>query len=550
MPRSTPVRASAPTPSVAPLSARPRWLGPDDRPLLGWLSTPRAGGSESGVLILPPVGYPWWSVHRTLRVLAERLAGAGHLALRLDYDGTGDSAGDQRDADRLVAWRESARHGAEELRALGVRDLHLAGVRLGGTLALLEGAELGAESVVAWAPVTRGRRYAREIKLLSTPVPDEARGGGAQVEAGSVFAAQTLADVARIDLHQPDWRSPARVAFVDGEDTLAERLRQRGSEVELFAPPGGADALQAPAEYAAVPEEVVEALCAAIGPGTPGRAPAPPPVASARMTWRGVELEEEVVFLGPVGLTGVITHPAAPRGGAPTVMFLNSGSEPHVGPGRAWVEYARELAASGFPVVRADFRGWGESPDDGHAPGRPYALHGVEDTRTLVRALRERGHERLVLAGLCAGAWIALRTVLEEPVAGVVALNPQLYWQPGDPVEATMAETRQRREPERERDAEGARRGTWDALDRVGQRPWAALWLDELQATEIPVLLLFAEGDDGIEYLRTRHGRRTRMVTEATRITIAEVPGIDHSMHRAWLRDEMLDRLRGFVSSL
>lgn len=545
-----PLRPSSPAPSVAPLSARPRWLGPDDRPLLGWLSTPPAGGSESGVLILPPVGYHWWSVHRTLRVLAERLADAGHLALRLDYDGTGDSAGDQWDAGRLAAWRQSVRHGAEELRALGVRELHLAGVRLGGTLALLEGAELGAESVVAWTPVTRGRRYVRQIKLLSTPVPDGARGGGAEVEAGSVFTAQTLTDIARIDLHQPDWRPPARVTFVNGEETLTERLRQRGSEVELFAPPGGADALEAPAEYATVPEEVVETLCAAIGPGTPGRTPAPPPVASARMTWRGVELEEEVVFLGPSPLTGVLTHPATPRDGAPTVLFLNSGSEPHVGPGRAWVEYARGLAVSGFPVVRADFRGWGESPDDGHGPGRPYDPHGVEDARALVRALCERGHERLVLAGLCAGAWIALRTVLEERLAGVVALNPQLYWQPGDPVEATMAETRQRREPERRRDAEGARLDTWDAHDRAGQRPWAARWLDQLRATEVPVLLLFAEGDDGIEYLRTRHGRRTRMVTAASRIAIAEVPGIDHSMHRAWLRNEMLDRLRGFASSV
>lgn len=59
---------------------------------MGWLHVPPGGCSESGVLVLPPVGYQYWTSHRTLRVVAERLAAAGHLALRLDYDGTGDSS--------------------------------------------------------------------------------------------------------------------------------------------------------------------------------------------------------------------------------------------------------------------------------------------------------------------------------------------------------------------------------------------------------------------------------------------------------------------------
>ena len=50
-----------------------------------------------GVVIVPPVGYEYWSSHRTLRTLAERLAGQGCCALRFDFDGTGDSAGDQWD---------------------------------------------------------------------------------------------------------------------------------------------------------------------------------------------------------------------------------------------------------------------------------------------------------------------------------------------------------------------------------------------------------------------------------------------------------------------
>ena len=127
-----------------------RWFGDPDRPLLGWLSTPRDGVSSAGVLVLPAVGYSYWSSQRTMRVLAERLAAAGHTVLRFDYEGTGDSGGDQWDDDRVASWRASAAAGAGELRALGCRRLVLVGARLGGTLALLDASALGADAVVAW----------------------------------------------------------------------------------------------------------------------------------------------------------------------------------------------------------------------------------------------------------------------------------------------------------------------------------------------------------------------------------------------------------------
>ena len=477
---------------------------------MGWLTTPASGTASSGVLVLPPVGYQYWSSHRTLRTVAERLAEAGHTVLRIDYDGTGDSAGDQWDPQRVPAWRASVRAAAGELRSLGATRLAVVGARLGGTFALLDGRELGAERVVAWAPVTAGRRYAKEIRLLSTPVPDS----GDVVSAGVVFTPETLDDIAAL---------------------------KAGTEGAVVVD-GGEQALEQPTEYATVPEDVVAAICEAIGPaGGGGSAPALAPRTTAELG----AIAEEVVALGPRALVGVISRP---RGGsdlsAPVAVFLNTGSEPHVGPGRAWVEYARRLAADGYTALRVDFSGWGESPDHGHAPGRPYDAHCEEETIEIVRALRERGHEKIVLVGLCAGAWVALRAVLREPADGVVALNPQLYWQPGDPVEALMSETRERRTPDRLREERGCRLGLWTALDVLGHRPWAGAWLDEIEASGVPVAMVFAEGDDGIEYLRNRLGRRLVRTLRGGAVRVEEVPDIDHSMHRAWLRDSIVEAIR------
>jgi pimeloyl-ACP methyl ester carboxylesterase len=202
------------------------------------------------------------------------------------------------------------------------------------------------------------------------------------------------------------------------------------------------------------------------------------------------------------------------------------------------------LAGFGYRSVRVDFRGWGESPDDGLAPGRPYDPHCEQDTIAIVAALRERGHDHVALVGLCAGAWVALRAVRHERVAGVIALNPQLYWQPGDPVEALMSDTRVRRTAEREREQLGARFGAWTALDVLGARSWAARWLDDLVRSGVPVSMLFAQGDDGLEYLRNRVGRRLAAARRSGVVRVVELPEVDHSMHRVWLRGRVVSELR------
>ncbi len=80
----------------------------------------------------------------------------------------------------------------------------------------------------------------------------------------------------------------------------------------------------------------------------------------------------------------------------------------------------------------------------------------------------------------------------------------------------------------------------WTAADVLGHRSAAGRWLDELERARVPVSMVFAENDDGIEYLRNREGRRSRRVQRSGIVRAVEVPEVDHSMHRAWLPDRML----------
>lgn len=521
------------------------WFGPEDRPLAGWWTAPD-GPSRSGVVIAPPLGYEYWSTHRSLRTLAESLAQAGWHVLRFDWDGTGDSAGEANDPGRVAAWRASLAHAVATMRDAGIGHMAMIGVRLGATFALLDAAALGIDAVIACAPVA-GKRFVRELKMLGIADPEQP---GTITYSGLVIDSGTAADLARLDPEKTAPRGVARTMVLSRPDSdvkLLATLRVDGRKVSAVTCEDIHSMLDAPSEDATVPSGLIPPLIEWLG-----KAPHPvegsslPRTNTTTLPWRGGHVRETFVQID--GLAAVRSA-SAENVSDTVVLFLNSGSEPHIGPARAWVEYARTLALHGYDCVRSDFSGWGESPDEGHPRGRPYDKHCIQQTARLATALRAH-YRRVVLAGLCAGAWIALKAAQQTEVAGVFALNPQLYWQPGDPVEALMSDTHRRRIPDRRRDAAGARWGWWSLLDALSVRPMASRWLVNLRRRRTPVMLSFAEGDDGLVFLRDRCGRRLARELRSGHVAVEEVPGIDHPMYRLWRRPAIIEQMLRFLAAL
>lgn len=522
------------------------WFGSPNRPLAGWWTT-CGRPSRDGVVIAPPLGYEYWSTHRSLRTLAESLARAGRSVLRFDWDGTGDSAGDARDPGRVSAWRASLAEAVKAMREAGVERVVLIGLCLGAAFTLLDAAELGVDEVAVCALVASGRRFIKQLKLLGVENPEKRDD---LVYSGLTIDANTAAELATINLDRDAPPAVARtLVMTQGEsgEKLVKALRADGRDLETVACRELRRMLDVPSEDATVPPQFVASIVSWLGEARPEERGAPPAHRdSIDIPWQGGRVRE--TFMEIAGLTAI--HSSIEGGQSDIlVVFLNSGSEPHIGPGRAWVEYARTLALRGFGCVRIDFSGWGESPDEGHAPGRPYDAHCVAETVRIVAALR-REHARIVLVGLCASAWIALKAAQLARVEGVFALNPQLYWKPGDPVEALMADTHRRRTSERLREARGARWKYWSLLDMLGVRPMAARWLSALRKRGTPVMLSFAEGDDGLTYLRDRCGRRLAREMRAGYLTVEETSGIDHQMYRVWRRPAVIEQMLRFLASL
>lgn len=104
------------------------------------------------------------------------------------------------------------------------------------------------------------------------------------------------------------------------------------------------------------------------------------------------------------------------------VVIIVGGPQYRVGSHRQFVSSARSLAAAGYPVLRFDYRGIGDS--EGVYAGFEQI---AEDVRAAVNAICEACEPRrgVVLLGLCDAASAALMYCCSDPrVVGLILMNP------------------------------------------------------------------------------------------------------------------------------
>lgn len=144
-------------------------FGPVARELFGAYHQPAAPNRKSSrILLCSPFGQEAVRAHRLYRVLADRLARAGSSVLRFDYYGTGESGGEESEAD-LPGWTRDVLAADAELtrRAPDARSSVWIGLGLGAALASFASASaLGRpEHLILWDPVADGRDYLSHLRV-------------------------------------------------------------------------------------------------------------------------------------------------------------------------------------------------------------------------------------------------------------------------------------------------------------------------------------------------------------------------------------------------
>jgi hypothetical protein len=373
--------------------------------------------------------------------------------------------------------------------------------------------------------------------------------------------------------------APARRVLIVPRDDLPEdgalalRCAALGADLTTATAPGYAAAMLEP-HNSVVPPRVIDAIAGWL---TAAHASASPRTGTSSAATRetllteasdatardSVVVRERPLFLDAnERLFGVLTEPANGVARDTAIVLANAGAVPRAGPNRLYVAMAREWAARGFRVVRFDIGGIGDSVA---APGVPenhtYAPTAVPDIEEATRALRQLGAQRFVVAGLCSGAHAAFHVGVERAdlpgLAGIILINPIVfYWKPGDSLDVSAWQNYVdvRRYQLRATSPEAWRRvfrGEVDALTvartmlrrsvtvakaaiarRIATRSTTgnlAADLLALTARPVHVVMVFSDGDPGLDQLHLHAGHALRALGKRENFRLERIANADHT---------------------
>jgi alpha-beta hydrolase superfamily lysophospholipase len=567
----------------------PVWFGPEDRPLFGWVHAPATGRSDGAVVLCPPLARELTSAHFAYRLLARALARSGLTAVRFDYDGTGDSAGDDAEPGRVDAWLASVDEAVALARRTGAETVALVGMRLGALLALHAARRTPVAAAVLWDPCPSGRRFLKEQRsmyLVQYGAGGQHAGGqhaggqhaGGQHAGGPAglgappgpvdlpgyrYSAETARELSDLAPPPPGVPSPCRLLVLTrrGQRPAADlALGVPADQVEWDEIDGQEELLNVEPLRQQLPTATVERITRWLRAATPA---ASRPVEVPERTEvvlsgpGGRSVVERAVRLGALGLFGIETVPTGRERRGPTVLLLTSGNDWHAGPNRLWVALSRRWAEEGVRSIRFDASGIGDSPvRPGQAEHVVRAPEAFDDVAMAAAAAEPDDPGNVVLLGLCSGGYQALESALRLRPRAALSVNPVLRVVPPEAAGGAV-DPRRRIHLSVGTFGRAVRRGGpaplrrllrsagWRVANRFRGQRGPAAWLGALVADGVDVLCICGE-DEGRQLLEG--GRRSiDRLAASGRLRIDVVPGLDHALMPFEQRQAVAEALTGYV---
>ncbi|MGN8050178.1 alpha/beta hydrolase [Curtobacterium sp. 22159] len=500
--------------------------------------------ARAGVVLCPPLGQEGVIAYRTLRLVADCLEARGVAAVRYDPSGRGDSAPDPA-PDAQV---RSARHAAALLRSTGVERIAFVGLSSAAPVAAAAAAD--ADGLVLWDAPASGRAWLRKQRALAaiTIGPDRVRDGveslvGIDLDAEEAAALSTLVFVPRsgpsVALVRPGSTAPASLVGVPTAEVT-----------------GSAELLDGTSMVARIPRSAVDAVVAWVDAWAPTTAvPVVPPVLDEVLDV-DTRVSERIVHLGPDRLFAVETVASGQDEDAPVVVLHNGAAEHRVGASDYQVALARSLARDGARVVRFDRRGTGESTTvRADERSRMFTQDWIDDQTAVVRALAVPAG-RLVLAGMCAGAWLAGRSVDVSPRL-VLEISPNDYRRRPAPVGSVADALRAIDEPStlrlRVRSWYNALVPRW-VRDRAARRDRAGGVVEHVRplvehGTDVVLVTSPVDAELFDRLGGPRAVRRWPARGRPGSVEVVRVPGGDHSLFSPVMREAVQAEVRSRVAA-
>jgi len=446
------------------ISRLPGYIGTEEKKLFSWIHyCADVSNTEVGVVICPPLGIDYMNSHRALRHLADEYARAGIPAFRFDYSGCGDSSDQNPDLDQLEIQIESISTAMQAFKAeTGLQRIGIVGFKFGATLAALLSARVRIDFLALWAPIIKGKRYLREIRLLqqmsnSSDTQDHIEAGGLVINSAT---SQAWQDVDLCSL-QPKCHRVLIIPAdeIKNEQKLCDSWQGDHRHVSQLNLEGSSDML-VDAHFTRIPLPTIKAivdwshssdLAHRKFQGINDRAHSACVSTYLESSQSNIRqrLKESCFACLETNKFFVLTEPEKVNSKLPLIIFLNSGANHHVGPNRFYVTLCRQLAVRGFCCIRADLPGLGDgylnNANEENVTYLPDLSRHIDNLLGLVDECCP--HENIVLAGLCSGAYGAYVSAIEldsQKLLECILINPlTFYWEDGMTLENAVSRSYQ-----------------------------------------------------------------------------------------------------------
>jgi len=559
-----------------------------DETLFGWLhGVPSESSPPACVVICNPLGFEYMSGYRTIRHLADHVARRGTPALRFDYAFTGNSSGeDFKSASIMQIESDILASVAYMRRVFGQCEVTIVGIGLGATFGVLASRNIEQHRLVLWNPTIRGKRYIRELRLLSNVLDQSTTKSSDHVDAAGVYLSDSFQiELADINLTQCHFDKTKSALLIDREDigdssALLTTFETLGLEHDYVKMAGYKEMMDVPTDTV-VPESTIDRIAHWIQNATPDpKRSATMDIVDARpSTCHKAILDgvtERAEFFSPNGnLFGVVSQPTKIDKNdkeKTAVVFINCGSEHNVGPQRLYTTIARQLAKSGFITFRFDLEGIGDSmPAGNNLENVPYSPTALKDIEQALAHLTETyACGSFILTGVCAGAFHSFKAAISIEtfaISEAILINPLVFeWRhdrTSDEVRYEMNHYRSSmKTPQKWLKLLSGNvsvlhlsnivfQSISNRVRRVATRLWNFVRsipntdlpedLDRLRAMGRHLTIIYADSDPAHYIMMTQAKRQTVRGEKSGLIKIHPIANADHAFSKRSMRNELIE---------
>jgi pimeloyl-ACP methyl ester carboxylesterase len=400
------------------------WTQVNEHRSFYWHYTPNAP-AKGAVLLVPPIGHEAFHANRFYNLLARFLQKNGFEVIRIDLIGFGNSSGESFDESAPKIWLQQIEHSIKLLTT--DVPLTLLGLRFGANLC----SYASADHFLFIDPIMSTNRYVREIKVAAK-FSETQNSSESAIESGGFSYSEEMLEWIKthpLNLEHSESFGSLITKYEDTQFTEITSFTQFNYCLE----PNIGDVLAEP-QFTKIPTSLFSLILNKINQVD---------TIQCRPRHTSVEIESSIQ-LGTIKETtyrdkkeqfGILCEPTTKHDNR-LLVLINSGSGPHHGPNRLYVETNRLLANRGIRTLRIDLLNLGDSataevPDENHC----YPKASVEYCLSILDRLAiDNISTQVTLAGVCSGAHHAFHAAVKNhpSLERVVLINPlTFYWHEG-----------------------------------------------------------------------------------------------------------------------